>query len=431
VVGGGGAHRAEVDRRRRRRRRTWRSRRPARRARASSAASASGQPGVRDAHQRGVGAEVGHHAPSPPSAGSLWCRQAVAGGVGGGEHLDVEALEQRARTELGADEPLGDLVVHAVGGGRRELHPHAEQLVQLVVEPHARRGAAEQVVVLGEAPPDHARVALEGHAAGAVARLRPLHRDAQRFQGDALGVEHPEDVVVGRDEERRGLGERQVVGEEGRVDVAVRADEGQGARLVVERARGAAHRRVRVEEPVGVERQRLAAPGVHGRRGGGGGGASRRRGGRALGRGHDGRDEEARRGVARVGDAGPRRAAHAARADRTAPRDIGRERTKYRAPRRARANFAWSDEPADSRRRRAAHRDSPTYTPQHPLCPRIGGRARCRRWHGVARAGTVWSSLFLRKTNSDASVPPDPDSCNIPLRRAAQRRPGPPRAAPR
>jgi hypothetical protein len=296
VVGGRGAEGAEV-------RPPLRQRRDERgevaRRRAAGALEAGervGPAGLRDAEE-GVGAEGGHHAAGPvgPARGAERpvVREVVAGGVGGGEHLEAEALEQGAGAEVGAGEPLGDLVVHALGGGGGELHAHAEQLVQHVVQPGARGRAAEEVVVGGEPPPRRARVALDGRAAAAAAGVAvagraggPARRHAEGLHGDALRVEHPEDVVVGREEQRGGLGERRVVGQQGGGDVPVRRDDRQRARLLVEPARQAPHRRVRVEEAVRVQHEGLARRDDgrgRDRRGGGGGvggrdaGAGRRR----------------------------------------------------------------------------------------------------------------------------------------------------------
>ena len=42
--------------------------------------------------------------------------QVVGRGLGGGDDLDVEAVEQRARAEFGAGQAVGDVVVIPVGG---------------------------------------------------------------------------------------------------------------------------------------------------------------------------------------------------------------------------------------------------------------------------------------------------------------------------
>ena len=67
------------------------------------------------------------------------------------------------------------------------------------VEPHARRRAAEQVIVSREHAPDLARVALGGAAIDA--------RDAEFLERDALAVEHAEHVVIGREQQAGRIGE--------------------------------------------------------------------------------------------------------------------------------------------------------------------------------------------------------------------------------
>ena len=76
-----------------------------------------------------VGA-VGGDDPAVPAAVAdhLVPAQVVERAVGGGDHLDVEALEERARPELGAGEAVGDLVVDGVGGRGRERLVEAEDV---------------------------------------------------------------------------------------------------------------------------------------------------------------------------------------------------------------------------------------------------------------------------------------------------------------
>ena len=141
-----------------------RPRRSARRT-ASSVGSKSSMLGID--HRIGpVGGD--HAARSSRCRGSPRDARAVSSGAfGGREHLDVEALEQRARPELRRSP------AHRRCGrsrGRRSsassAHVDPEHLGEDVVEPEPRRRAAEQVVVLGEQPPDLARIG--ARRAGAV-----------------------------------------------------------------------------------------------------------------------------------------------------------------------------------------------------------------------------------------------------------------------
>src|SRR5581483_7421600 len=105
-----------------------------------------------------------------------------------------------------------------------------------VGEPRARGRSAEEVPVAREQPPYRARVPLARRAVEA--------GYADGFQGDALAVQHPEDVMVRNDEERRRVGERLVVGEPGGVRVAVRTDDGERSHTPVEAASDRALARV-------------------------------------------------------------------------------------------------------------------------------------------------------------------------------------------
>jgi len=77
--------------------------------------------------------------------------------------------------------------------------------------------------------------------------------------------------MVGLDDQRGGLRERLVAGQNARVDVAVRCDDGKPARLVVQRARDAPDCGVRIEAAVLVEDERVrhyttgAQPGAYSR----------------------------------------------------------------------------------------------------------------------------------------------------------------------
>ncbi len=124
--------------------------------------------------------------------------------VGRGEDFDVEALEQRARPELRRLQPLTDGIVHAGGRVGAQALAHSEDFMQLVIEPRTGRRAAKQVIVLGEHLPHVARVAVQ--------QCVELH---------SIGVQQSQDVMVGLDDQRRGLREGRVLGENARIHVAV------------------------------------------------------------------------------------------------------------------------------------------------------------------------------------------------------------------
>ena len=173
--------------------------------------------------------------------------QVVDRRVGGRDHVDAEAVEQRAWAELGFGEAGGDVVVGRVGGLRRETLGDAEDLAEDVVEPHARRRAAEQVDVVGKRLPGSPRTG-----------RRPTveRRHAEGLERNALAVEHPGQVVVRRDEECRRVLERLVGGEPPRVRVAVRADQRKVAHGLVELPGDRPRRRFGGQQPVRVEHER-------------------------------------------------------------------------------------------------------------------------------------------------------------------------------
>jgi hypothetical protein len=137
------------------------------------------------------------------------------------------------------------VVVELVGGIGAELLVDAEDLGEGVVEPHLRRGPAEEPVVLGEAPPDRPAVHFGRIAFGG--------GDAELAGGDALAVEHPGQVVVGDDEQAGRVGERAVLRHQARVDVPVGADQRQVGGALVELAGDRPGALVGREQPVGVK----------------------------------------------------------------------------------------------------------------------------------------------------------------------------------
>jgi hypothetical protein len=76
------------------------------------------------------------------------------------------------------------------------------------------------VPVVGQQPPDGPAVGLHRLVGGAGRHTEPPGRDA-------LAQQHPGHVVVGHHEQLGRVAERFVVGQDARVDVAVRADQRQ------------------------------------------------------------------------------------------------------------------------------------------------------------------------------------------------------------
>lgn len=80
--------------------------------------------------------------------------------------------------------------------------------------------------------------------------------DAEIVHRDALAVKHAEDVVIGLDEERGGIGERRIFCEPRSLAVSVRADERQFCDVRVKGAGNFPSDRVGREQAVFVDEHR-------------------------------------------------------------------------------------------------------------------------------------------------------------------------------
>ena len=116
---------------------------------------------------------------------------------------------------------------------------------ELRLQPEAHRRAAEDGPVLAQPPPDRAR---------GVLGERPWPTPSAS-SGTPDGVQQPRHVVIGRDEQRRGVRERLVVEQQARIDVAVRRDDRQLAHRLVEPPGDRARLRVGGQQPVRVQRE--------------------------------------------------------------------------------------------------------------------------------------------------------------------------------
>ena len=70
--------------------------------------------------------------------------------------------------------------------------------------------------------------------------------------------------MIRDDQQRRRLRERRILVEQRGIDVAVRADKRQLARLVVKRSSHVSNRRIGIEEPILVQDQRLKVSALQG-----------------------------------------------------------------------------------------------------------------------------------------------------------------------
>ena len=211
-----------------------------------AASISSGQPGRRRL-QVAIGPEGRDHAAAEGRVGGeRGVRgQVVARVVGGGEHLDVEALEQRPRPEGRLGEARGELRRRArprsrpTAAARRRRSPRARARASTARACRGRRASART----GAATP---------RATG----LRQRRADAEHLERDAGGVQQPRHVVVGRDQQRRRVAERRVVEQHARVDVAVRRDHGQRRAPRRRAARDRPDAGLGGQQPVGVKHER-------------------------------------------------------------------------------------------------------------------------------------------------------------------------------
>lgn len=175
-------------------------------------------------------------------------RERVERRLGGGDHLDPEALEQRAGAEGGGGERLADPVEVEVGGLGFEGDVEPERFGEYPIELQPRRRAAEQMVMRRRGPPRLTRFG----------DWRPvIEGDPQRFERNALAVEHPQDIMVGAEQQVSRVRERRVGRESCGIGMAVRADDRQASDAVVKAPSDRADIRVGRQQAIGMEYERL------------------------------------------------------------------------------------------------------------------------------------------------------------------------------
>src|SRR3546814_9482984 len=84
-------------------------------------------------------------------------------------------------------------IIIMIGGFPIERDVEAEDVGKDMVQPHPRRGAAEQMEIGREQPPRRARVGRRWTAAVG---------HAERVERDALTIEHAIEIMVGRQQQR-------------------------------------------------------------------------------------------------------------------------------------------------------------------------------------------------------------------------------------
>ncbi len=166
-----------------------------------------------------IGPEGWQNAPTPIR---IFCAlvmlECVCRSIGCCQHLDIKTLVQRARAKFWFGQLFGHAVVDGLGVGAGELVVEAENVAQLVANPHAAGRATKEVDVVGEGLPD-----------GAVRSLTlppPVERGEKIGHRHTLRIQHAHDVVIGDDEQVGGCAKAVVrIGKYARVHVAVRANE--------------------------------------------------------------------------------------------------------------------------------------------------------------------------------------------------------------
>ena len=150
----------------------------------------------------------------------------VEGTVRRGQELDPEPLEECSGAELLAAEARDQATVDVVSRAGTKGVLDAEDCFERVVEPEFGRRPREEVVVLGQFPPD----------------LLPVHSgrwaapwtDTECFETDALAVHEAQEVVVPRDQLERRVGPPRVLGQLDGAAVTVRAHDRHGPRRLVQ-----------------------------------------------------------------------------------------------------------------------------------------------------------------------------------------------------
>src|SRR5258706_5756997 len=119
--------------------------------------------------------------------------------------------------------------------------------MQLILEPRTSWRRPKEMPMIGQPLPDLARSALDSM------RRSIDPRNTERLERNALRVQHPNDVMIRRDDERRRVHKRIVGCEDCGIDMPMRRDDRQRARLIVQRARVTPDCRIRIEVAILVK----------------------------------------------------------------------------------------------------------------------------------------------------------------------------------
>ena len=173
--------------------------------------------------------------------------EGVGGVIGRTERLDAEPLEECSGPELWAAQLGRQLVEYRsrVSGCERLVDP--KHVAQLVCQPEARRRPTKEKQVVREQLPG-TTVVVFGRGDGST----PLpEQNPERLERNSLRMEHPQNVVVGDDEQLRRRPESGVrVGQEPGVHVRMRAYDREAGDTLVDLQGDPSLGRIRVEVAV-------------------------------------------------------------------------------------------------------------------------------------------------------------------------------------
>ncbi len=145
------------------------------------------------------------------------------------QHLDLEPFKQRPRPELRRLQLLGNRVVVLVCRLLAQPLFQPEQLLKLIVQPHARRRSTEQLIVARKCPPHLPRI------------LHHRLPNLQLIQRYTLAVEHAIHIVVRLNQQLRRIGKRLIPRKPPRLCVAMWTHNRQVANTFIKGAGNRAH----------------------------------------------------------------------------------------------------------------------------------------------------------------------------------------------
>lgn len=126
-----------------------------------------------------------------------------------------------------------------------QLLSDSKDFMKFMIQPHSSGCTRKQVEMVAKNLPDLPVISL---------RLWSIcSGDAQRIQGNAVGVEHPKDIVIRNKDQFGWIRKRFIVREYPRIHMTVRTNDGEILHALVQLHRDLAYSRVGIEETVFIE----------------------------------------------------------------------------------------------------------------------------------------------------------------------------------